>query len=153
MLAQAAERSPDSSTGSRFHVPSSKLRNLSTIDRKVERQTFTRILALQQSEKPAYTRSSSNYPATLANRGSFATRNKPRGLGGNSSKHDKERNSFREMPEIGGAVLRKIPVENVPEGTIRWNDELLHVESNLSLHFKNSNVKTEFGIIVAADEA
>ena len=61
--------------------------------------------------------------------------------------------SSRGRPEIDRARLREILVDSLPEGTIRWNCRLRHVDpGSLSLHFDHG-VETDFDLIVGADGA
>lgn len=55
-------------------------------------------------------------------------------------------------PEIDRCLLRKILLDSLPEGTIRWDSKLLSVEEDGTLHFAHGREKN-FDLIVGADGA
>jgi 2-polyprenyl-6-methoxyphenol hydroxylase-like FAD-dependent oxidoreductase len=58
-----------------------------------------------------------------------------------------------EAPEIDRAALRRILMESVPDGVVRWGMKLKSVDADLSLHFVNGVVERDFDLIVGADGA
>lgn len=56
-----------------------------------------------------------------------------------------------EAPEIDRKVLRKMLVDSLPDGIVRWGCKLLRVDEELSLHFENGTVESGFDLIVGAD--
>ena len=64
-----------------------------------------------------------------------------------------EKPTFGEAPEIDRAELRRILMESVPEGTVRWGSKLKTVGTDMSLHFDNGTVERGFDLIVGADGA
>ncbi|MCJ1256342.1 hypothetical protein MMC24_004163 [Lignoscripta atroalba] len=67
-------------------------------------------------------------------------------LGGSTSK------SSRGRPEIDRARLRRLLLESLPEGTVRWKSRLQRVDEDLCLHFDYGTEKS-FDLIVGADGA
>ena len=76
---------------------------------------------------------------------------------------DKNLNKYLEMegatedsstgrPEIDREQLRKILIESLPEGCIKWGCRLKSVDENLALHFEHG-VETGFDLLVGADGA
>ncbi|KAJ4373278.1 hypothetical protein N0V83_003572 [Neocucurbitaria cava] len=70
--------------------------------------------------------------------------------------NDREK-PLQEAPEIDRKDLRKMLMESVPAGTVRWGYKLLRVEdttsSGLQLHFTNGEVLGGFDLIVGCDGA
>ena len=67
---------------------------------------------------------------------------------GNSTK------STTGRPEIDRPKLRELLYNSLAGGTVKWNHKLLHVDSNLSLHFTNSDsISQSFDLIVGGDGA
>lgn len=64
-----------------------------------------------------------------------------------------QKNAVQEAPEIDRAILRRILIESVPGGIVRWGHKLDYVSEDRSLHFKNGAVETGFDLIVGADGA
>lgn len=67
-------------------------------------------------------------------------------------KNSTKKRSF-EAPEIDRVVLRKLLMESLPEGVVRWSHQLLRVEADRSLHFANGSVERGFDLVVGADGA
>lgn len=64
-----------------------------------------------------------------------------------------DKNKLMDAPEIDRVVLRKMLMESLPEGIVRWGYKLRRVEPDLSLHFDNGEVESGFDLIVGADGA
>ena len=64
-----------------------------------------------------------------------------------------KKNAVQEAPEIDRAILRRILLESLPEGIVRWGYKLDRVEADRTLHFKNGAVETGFDLVVGADGA
>ncbi|KAH7128380.1 hypothetical protein B0J11DRAFT_458918 [Dendryphion nanum] len=64
-----------------------------------------------------------------------------------------KKNAVPEAPEIDRAVLRRILLESLPDGVVKWGFKLDHVGTDRSLHFKNGVVETGFDLVVGADGA
>lgn len=57
-----------------------------------------------------------------------------------------------DRPEIDRGDLRRILLESLPEGTIKWNHHLRKVEAG-TLHFADGTTESGFDLIVGADGA
>ena len=69
---------------------------------------------------------------------------------------DEQSKQIAEAPEIDRADLRKILMESLPEGLVRWGYKLSKVEETASgktLHFANGEVQNGFDLIVGCDGA
>ncbi|PSN75430.1 FAD/NAD(P)-binding domain-containing protein [Corynespora cassiicola Philippines] len=64
-----------------------------------------------------------------------------------------KRTSLQEAPEIDRAALRKLLLQSIPDGAVRWGYRLQRVGSDLSLHFENGCVERGFDLVVGADGA
>ncbi|KAF1998410.1 FAD/NAD(P)-binding domain-containing protein [Amniculicola lignicola CBS 123094] len=66
-------------------------------------------------------------------------------------------NNLQEAPEIDRAVLRRILMESLPQGIVRWNHHLTHIttpaDSSPVLHFRNGAIESGYDLIVGADGA
>ncbi|KAM0276890.1 hypothetical protein ACHAQH_006308 [Verticillium albo-atrum] len=62
------------------------------------------------------------------------------------------RSDVQERPEIDRAQLRRILVESLPEGTIKWNHRLRRVEAPNTLVFDKLTT-SEFDLVVGAEGA
>ncbi|KAF1942957.1 FAD/NAD(P)-binding domain-containing protein [Clathrospora elynae] len=61
-----------------------------------------------------------------------------------------------EAPEIDRAELRRLLMNGLPEGTVRWDYKLSRIEespSGLSLHFANGQILDGFDLVVGCDGA
>lgn len=66
----------------------------------------------------------------------------------------KKENSLNDQrPEIDRSELRRLLVESVPEGTIRWGHHLERVEAGGTLVFRDGTTETGFDLVVGADGA
>jgi 2-polyprenyl-6-methoxyphenol hydroxylase-like FAD-dependent oxidoreductase len=70
-----------------------------------------------------------------------------------SARKSGEKAVITEAPEIDRAALRRILMESVPDGVVRWGMKLKSVDADLSLHFVNGVVERDFDLIVGADGA
>lgn len=57
---------------------------------------------------------------------------------------------YPTRPEIDRKMLREILLDSLPDGIIRWNSNLRHVDLDGFLHFTHG-VEKDFGLIVGAD--
>jgi 2-polyprenyl-6-methoxyphenol hydroxylase-like FAD-dependent oxidoreductase len=67
-----------------------------------------------------------------------------------------QQQKFGEAPEIDRSDLRRLLMESVPEGSVRWNKKLSSVQetdARLELHFADGEVVHGFDLIVGCDGA
>jgi 2-polyprenyl-6-methoxyphenol hydroxylase-like FAD-dependent oxidoreductase len=62
-----------------------------------------------------------------------------------------EKQTLGEAPEIDRATLRKILMESLPAGCVKWGYKLRKVNEDLSLEFENGKVERGYSLIVGAD--
>ncbi|KAI0547977.1 putative oligopeptide transporter [Xylaria curta] len=61
-------------------------------------------------------------------------------------------NSVSQRPEIDRAELRRLLIHSLPEGTIKWDHKLQHVEKGNSLVFQHTT-ESGFDLVVGCDGA
>jgi 2-polyprenyl-6-methoxyphenol hydroxylase-like FAD-dependent oxidoreductase len=70
-----------------------------------------------------------------------------------SPRESGEKSLLTEAPEIDRAALRRILMESLPDGVVKWGMRLKDVGPDLSLHFDNGAVESGFDLIVGVDGA
>ncbi|KAF2642089.1 FAD/NAD(P)-binding domain-containing protein [Massarina eburnea CBS 473.64] len=68
-------------------------------------------------------------------------------------KPDEKQKMVQEAPEIDRSVLRKMLMESLPDGCVKWGYKLKKVDDDLSLVFENGQVEKGFDLVVGADGA
>ncbi|KAF2010930.1 FAD/NAD(P)-binding domain-containing protein, partial [Aaosphaeria arxii CBS 175.79] len=63
------------------------------------------------------------------------------------------KSALQEAPEIDRVLLRRLLIESIPDGCVRWGRKVVSVDEDRGLHFADGSVERGFDLVVGADGA